>query len=204
MLRSRPSCPGLAPASDWGARGPSPHWPRYLHNQSGTQRPWGTILPSPRVRRFSQVTEERSSLRWLALLLPQGLVLVGSGGTTTLAPSVSAAAGSSGRWQLALSPAEVLSVRLVGFLPADLRAGAGALSTGAPGPAGGAAAAAVTATATAAGGDFCFTPLLPGALFAVLGLCSSLQVLLISFSLRPVWQTSGSFPQSCTSSFTGV
>ena len=163
----------------------------------------GTMRLSPRVRRFSQVTEERSSLRWLVLLLPQGLVLAGSGGITTLAPSASAAAGSSGRWQLAPSPAEVLSVRLVGFLPADLRAGAGAFSAGVPGTAGGWAAV-VTATATAAGGDFCFTPLLPGALFAVLGLCSSLQVLLRSFSLRLVWQPSGSFPQSCTSSLAGV
>lgn len=161
----------------------------------------GTILLSPRVRRFSQVTEERRSLRWPVLLLPQGLVLGGSRGPTTLAPSASGATGSSCRWQLALSPAEVLSVRRVGFLPADLRVGAGALSVGALGTAGGGAA---VVTATAAGGDFCFTLLLPGALFAVLGRCSSLQAVLSSLSLRLAWQISGSFPQSCPSSFTGV
>lgn len=88
-------------------------------------------------------------------------------------------------------------------MPADLRVGAGALSGGAPGTGGGGAAA-VTATATAAGGDFCFTPLVPGALLAVLGRCSSLQALLMSLSLRLGWQPSGSFPQSCAWSFPGV
>lgn len=161
----------------------------------------GMILLSPRVRRFSQVTEAeaRSSLRWPVLLLLQGLALVGSGGITAPVPRVSV--GSSGRWQLALSLAKVLSVRLGGFLPADLRAVV--LSGGAPGTAGGGAAV-VTATATAAGGDFCFTPLAPGALFAVLGLCSSLQALLMSFSLKPAWHPSGSFVQSCTWSFPGA